>query len=94
MPRRASAHRAPATHGGLFATLYKLMILTGQRREEVAGMRCDELRGLDTKTPTWQLPAERTKNVPGRQAPRARRVGGPRRVARERARDRRAAPGA
>ena len=48
--------------GGRFAVLFKLILLTGQRREEVAGMRWDELRGLHTDAPTWELPGERTKN--------------------------------
>jgi integrase len=42
-----------------YGTIVKLLILTGQRREEVAGMRWDELdlgRGL------WSIRADRTKN--------------------------------
>lgn len=44
-----------------FAALVKLLILTGQRRGEVAGMRWSELH-LDGEAPHWTLPAERTKN--------------------------------
>jgi len=39
--------------------LLKLLVLTGQRRGEVAGMRWQE---LDEASRTWTLPAERTKN--------------------------------
>lgn len=54
-------------HGGLFGSLFKLLLLTGQRREEVAGMRWEELHGLGTAkapggSPSWELPGERTKN--------------------------------
>lgn len=41
------------------ATAIKLLILTGARRSEVAGMRWDE---VDFNTGTWMLAAERTKN--------------------------------
>lgn len=44
-----------------FRALVKLLILTGQRRGEVAGMRWSELN-LDGDTPHWTLPADRTKN--------------------------------
>ena len=37
----------------------KLLLLTAQRRDEVAGMRWAE---LDLPSATWRLPAERTKN--------------------------------
>ena len=42
--------------------LFQLILLTGQRRAEVAGMRFDELRGLDGDEPIWEIPAWRTKN--------------------------------
>jgi integrase len=42
-----------------WAVLVRLLILTGQRRGEVAGMRWDE---LDLAAGTWSLPGERTKN--------------------------------
>jgi integrase len=44
-----------------FRALVKLLILTGQRRGEVAGMRWSEL-ALDGDAPHWTLPADRTKN--------------------------------
>jgi integrase len=45
--------------GGAFGPLVKLLALTGQRRDEVAGMRWDE---LDLDARLWTLPAGRTKN--------------------------------
>jgi integrase len=43
--------------GGPFGALVKLLILIGQRRTEVGGMRWSELDGE-----LWTLPASRTKN--------------------------------
>lgn len=48
--------------GTVFEGLFKLLILTGQRSGEVAGMREDELRDFDGPAPAWVLPGERTKN--------------------------------
>jgi integrase len=45
--------------GGTFGPLVKLLALTGQRRDEVARMRWDE---LDLDARLWTLPAGRTKN--------------------------------
>ncbi len=45
--------------GGTFGPLVKLLALTGQRRDEVAGMRWDE---VDLVTRLWTLPPARTKN--------------------------------
>ena len=42
-----------------WGVLVRLLILTGQRRGEVAGMRWDE---LDLEANTWSLPGTRTKN--------------------------------
>lgn len=42
-----------------FGTFYRLLILTGQRRSEVAGLHWGE---LDRVTATWIIPAERAKN--------------------------------
>ncbi len=42
---------------GQYGPFYKLLLLTAQRREEVGGMRWDEIKdGL------WSIPGERTKN--------------------------------
>lgn len=45
--------------GDLFACIVKILLLTGQRREEVGGMRWSE---LNFDTATWVLPTTRTKN--------------------------------
>jgi integrase len=45
------------TLGPPFAPLFKLLCLTGQRREEVGGMRWAELHGN-----VWTIPAPRVKN--------------------------------
>jgi integrase len=42
-----------------FEGLLKLLMLTGQRREEVAGLKWEE---LDRASSTWVLPAVRSKN--------------------------------
>lgn len=42
-----------------FGHIYKLLILTGQRRGEVAGMTWDE---LDLEAGIWRIPAARVKN--------------------------------
>ncbi len=45
--------------GPPFGPLFRLLILTGQRREEVAGMGWSE---LDRASASWLIPAFRTKN--------------------------------
>jgi integrase len=47
---------------GPFGALPKLLLLTGQRRDEVTGMKHSELIDLDSKNARWSLPPERTKN--------------------------------
>jgi integrase len=42
-----------------FASIYRLLLLTGTRRDEVAGMRWDE---LDLDNALWLIPGSRTKN--------------------------------
>lgn len=44
-----------------FSAAVRLMLLTGQRRGEVAGMTLDEI-DLEAAQPLWTLPASRTKN--------------------------------
>jgi integrase len=39
----------------------RLIFLTAQRPVQVSGMRLDELVGLDTRDPWWELPAKRMK---------------------------------
>ncbi|MGU3358906.1 tyrosine-type recombinase/integrase [Methylobacterium sp. M6A4_1b] len=48
-----------ACDDGDFGRIVQLLILTGQRREEVAGIRWSE---LDLQGAAWSLPSERTKN--------------------------------
>jgi integrase len=54
--------RALDSFPGWFGPLFKILLLTGQRRGEVAGMRWTELHGLGTDQGLWDLPPERTKN--------------------------------
>lgn len=42
-----------------FSSIYRLLLLTGTRREEVAGMRWNE---LDLDSSLWLIPGSRTKN--------------------------------
>jgi len=46
--------------GGSYGGIVELLALTGQRREEVARMKWDE---LDLSRRTWTLPKSRTKNA-------------------------------
>ena len=41
--------------------IVRLAILTGQRNSETAGAELIELKGLDTATPRWDIPARRMK---------------------------------
>jgi integrase len=52
--------------GWPFGPIVQLLILTGQRRDEVAGMRWSE---LDLKAKTWTLPRGRVKNDSGHEVP-------------------------
>jgi integrase len=45
--------------GWPFGPLFELLLVTGQRREEVAGLRWSE---LDLAAKVWHLPGSRTKN--------------------------------
>lgn len=45
--------------GGDYGAIVRLLILTGQRREEVAAMTWDE---LDLEGATWRIDGDRTKN--------------------------------
>lgn len=47
---------------GPFGGLPKLLMLTGQRLSEVAGMRQEELLDLEGPAPRWLIPGSRTKN--------------------------------
>lgn len=58
----AEVWHAFEAEGGMFGDLFKLLLLTGQRRGEVAGMRLSEFSGIDGDKPTWDIPSSRTKN--------------------------------
>lgn len=55
----ATIWHATATLRAPLGAFYRILLLTGQRREEVAGMKWEE---LDRATATWIIPAERAKN--------------------------------
>jgi integrase len=54
--------RALDADRGIFAPLLRVLLLTGQRRAEVAGMRWSELRDLEDDQTLWEIPGSRTKN--------------------------------
>lgn len=43
--------------------IVRLLMLTGSRREEIAGLRWSEITMVDDNTTTWLLPSERSKNA-------------------------------
>lgn len=46
----------------IFGPVLKLLLLTGQRRGEVVGMKWRELSDLGIDAPVWTIPESRTKN--------------------------------
>lgn len=52
--------------GWPFGPLFQLLLVTGQRRSEVAGMRWSE---LDLENKLWTLPRDRTKSDRGHEVP-------------------------
>lgn len=54
--------QATGRMGVPFGPLLQLLLLTGQRREEVAGMRWAEVDDIDGPAPLWVIPAARAKN--------------------------------
>ncbi len=58
----AAVWRATNGRPGPKQAIVRLLVLTGQRREEVANMRWSELDELALTGGTWTLPAERSKN--------------------------------
>jgi integrase len=57
--------------GAPFGPFVKLLLLTGQRRSEVAGMRWAE---IDKDKGEWKLPQERTKNASAHTVPLSRQA--------------------
>jgi len=51
---------------GDFGIIVQLLILTGQRREEIGGMTWQE---LDVEKALWSIPAERSKNRQAHEVP-------------------------
>lgn len=66
--------RAFEAEGDRFGDLFKLLLLTGQRRSEVGGMRDAELVNVDGDRPTWEIPGSRTKNGRPHAVPLSRQV--------------------
>lgn len=54
--------QASGTLGVPWQPIMRMLILTGQRRGEVAGMQWSELRLEPIATAVWTLPGQRTKN--------------------------------
>ena len=46
----------------VFGPLFIILLMTGQRRDEVAGMRWSEIKDFDTGEALWEIPSSRTKN--------------------------------
>ena len=57
---------AETDRAGDFAAIIRLLLLTGQRREEVAAMRWSE---IDLERRLWEIPGTRTKNHRPHQVP-------------------------
>jgi integrase len=57
---------AAETMGGLSGAFFKCLILTGQRRDEVSGMRWAD---LDLEAKVWTLPREATKGDRSHEVP-------------------------
>jgi integrase len=45
-----------------YGPMLRILLLTGQRKGEVAGMQWSELAEADTGNQVWEIPANRTKN--------------------------------
>jgi len=58
-PELARIWQAAGATGFPYGDIVKLMVLTGARREEIAGMRWSE---LEFETGVWTLPGARSKN--------------------------------
>ena len=58
----ALAWRAFEQCGALNGAYLRLLMLTGQRRDEVAQIRDDEIFDLDGENPRWIIPGDKAKN--------------------------------
>lgn len=54
--------QAVENESSVFSSFVKMLLLTGQRRGEIAGLRWDELTDMDDESPVWDIPGDRTKN--------------------------------
>ena len=59
-----------------FGPLVQVLVLTGQRLRQVAGMRWEEFEGLDSETPIWRVPSDRMKGKREQEVPLARCAAG------------------
>ncbi len=57
-----SVLRALDEETSVFGPVVRILLLTGQRRAEVAGLRWSELRHLGGNEAIWEIPGSRTKN--------------------------------
>lgn len=58
-PEIAALWRATTDLGWPFGTMFRMLLITGQRREEVAAMRWSE---INLAAKAWTIPASRAKN--------------------------------
>lgn len=61
-PELVEVWKAFEAEGGVYGQIGKLLILTGQRRDEIADTRWNELRNIETPDASLELSEERTKN--------------------------------
>jgi integrase len=66
--------RAVDGEQSIFSPMLRILILTGQRRAEVAGMLWSELRDLEFDRAYWEIPGHRTKNKHAHLVPLSRSV--------------------
>jgi hypothetical protein len=60
--RSVGTEGAAGSLDSMYGAFHRVLLLTAQRREEVAGVRWSE---LDLEKGTWLIPKERTKNGKG-----------------------------
>jgi integrase len=69
--RRFAARRISSYNSSMACVIVRLLMLTGQRREEVGGMRWAE---LDLDRAVWTLPGPQTKSRQAHQVPLSRQA--------------------